>query len=687
MTDDTNKTFNAFLNILKNYINTYCPFTTKKSSRFKQSQPWLTPEIKSMIKRKNKLFLNLKKNYSIDNFNKYKSFRNILNNTIKFNKKLHYEKLFQSNINNMKGTWHNIKELINKKNDLKTSPLIINNEVIHESKDIATAFNEYFTNLFNIPSQIDPTLKKYLGSPNVSSCFFEPTNSIEILHITNSLSNSNSSDFHNLSNKTIKTIMPSICHILTLLFNKSILSGTFPDCLKIAKIIPIHKSGSHTDTANYRPISLISIFSKIFEKIIKSRLTSFFDKYKIITDNQYGFRKGLSTELALLKLHNNIIYNMNKNNHNLLVFIDFSKAFDSVHHEILFLKLEHYGIRGTPLNLIKSYLTNRTQYVKIENEISTNLPVISGVPQGSVLGPLLFIIFLNDIINASSDSKLVIYADDCTLYSNSPNLDKLLHHSEQYLLNIDKWSMLNKLIINLKKTKFMITSWNRNFSTENVQLNLNGNPITRVDTFKLLGVVFDAKLNFKDHVNHILTKVNINLGVIYKIKKNLNQNAKKALYYALFYSHFYYGNLIWGNTNRTIIQNLYSTQRKIVNALFKAPNQISNTNIFNNNRILTIYEINSYKACLLIFKITHNIIKPTDNFLFNTFQIIKSYPFSIRTQNEFLIKTMLIKNKITSRNICYYGTYHWNLLPLYLKSNTNFVSFRKQLLEFLNCQS
>lgn len=617
---------------------------------------------------------------------KYKTYRNFVNNTIKFKKKQHYENTFKTNSNNIKDTWQTIKKLINKKKEIHNSPLIINNDITHEPQYIANSFNEYFTSLFNNPTSFDPKLKNYLTPSYPSSCYFKLTNPAEVLHLTNSLSNSKSLDNHNLSNKTMKSITPSICNILTYLFNKSLNSGIFPDCLKTSKVIPIHKSGPLTEITNYRPISLVPSISKILEKIIKIRLDSFFNKHHIITDAQYGFRNGLSTELALLKLHNTITNNLSNNLHNLLVFIDFSKAFDSIHHDILTYKLQHYGIRGIPLNLLRSYLTNRSQYVNIDGINSPKLPIVSGVPQGSVLGPLLFNIFLNDIVNIQHPSKLIIFADDCTLCTKSPDLHDLTNITEHSLSLIGKWSTLNKLTINLQKTKFMVITYNKNLTTDDITLKLNDSCISKVDKFKLLGIYIDHRLNFNDHIEYILTKININLGIIFRIKKHLNGNTKKLLYDSLIFSHLFYGNLIWGCTNISSINKLFIVQKKIIKALFKTNNLKSNLNIFNINNVLTIFEINSFKSSLLTFKLINNILTTSDDLINNTFKIAQS-SHSNRITNTNLIKPLLIKNKITSRNFCHYGPQYWNKLPLYLRLLTNFIEFKKNLKTYYNCFS
>ena len=232
----------------------------------------------------------------------------------------------------------------------------------------------------------------------------------------------------------------------------------------------------------------------------------------------------------------------------------------------------------------------------------------------------------------------------------------------------------------------MVITYNKNLTTDDITLKLNDSCISKVDKFKLLGIYIDHRLNFNDHIEYILTKININLGIIFRIKKHLNGNTKKLLYDSLIFSHLFYGNLIWGCTNISSINKLFIVQKKIIKALFKTNNLKSNLNIFNINNVLTIFEINSFKSSLLTFKLINNILTTSDDLINNTFKIAQS-SHSNRITNTNLIKPLLIKNKITSRNFCHYGPQYWNKLPLYLRLLTNFIEFKKNLKTYYNCFS
>ena len=272
--------------------------------------------------------------------------------------------------------------------------LLINKILTQDKKKIANSFNHYFTNVADELSKKIPNtnnkFQDFLKNPNEHSIFLKETTPHEIILIINNLQSTNTNDVYGISTKFVKLGSPALIENLSIIFNKSIQEGTFPDLLKLAKIIPIHKNGSVFTVSNFRPISLLPIFSKIFERLVYDRLICFVKKHNILTPNQYGFQANKSTEHAVNEITNCIINSFENKESAFGIFLDFAEAFDTVNHQILISKLEHYGIRGTPLNWFKSYLGNRQQCTDIEGTLSSMNVIKCGVPKGVSLDPSYF---------------------------------------------------------------------------------------------------------------------------------------------------------------------------------------------------------------------------------------------------------------------------------------------------------
>lgn len=329
-----------------------------------------------------------------------------------------------------------------------------------------------------------------------------------------SLKNKTTSDTKINAMKTA-TAIPLFNTLLTRLINSSFETGVFPHQLKIAKVVPIHKGGSKTDVSNYRPISLLSSFSKIFEKIMHKRVSNFLENNNILYDMQYGFRSGRSCEHAILKAKNEILAALSKKQIAMLLLIDFSKAFDLVDHDILLEKLHNYGIRGIAHKWFQSYLHNREQFVNISGNHSTQQRLKYGVPQGSILGPLLFIIYINDIPNVSKLVKFILYADDANIIITGDSISEISEIYGELSRALSTWVGTNELVLNIKKTNYMLFSRSRDSSYSSFTPKFNNIPIERKTVARFLGVLIDEKLTWSAHIAAIKTKMSRYIGTMY----------------------------------------------------------------------------------------------------------------------------------------------------------------------------
>ena len=342
---------------------------------------------------------------------------------------------------------------------------------------------------------------------------FVPLNIEEVLK---NLKTKKSSGQDGISSTLLKSFDGQITNVLTLIINQSLSTGIFPNKLKIAKVVPVFKKDDPHQPGNYRPISLLPAISKIFEKVVYKQVYNYMNGNNLLYKSQYGFRKKHSTEFAAMEVTDQIFKDLDQKKVPLAIFLDFSKAFDTIDHIILLDKLTYYGIQGTALNWFRSYLKNRTQYVQYKDEESRSSKITTGVPQGSILGPLLFIIYINDIAKVTNKFHFTIYADDTTLLeplctfsqNNEQNSNLLSRDINNELKAIVEWLALNKLSLNVKKTKMMLFHYKQRSITNMIpKLEINGIPIERVQEFNFLGINLDENMTWKSHVKKIACKI------------------------------------------------------------------------------------------------------------------------------------------------------------------------------------
>ena len=533
-------------------------------------------------------------------------------------KNKYYAHLFNKYRDNSKKQWQTINNLLNRTKPKTTNMRLKddNGNVTSNPSDIAEQFNCYFTTIADrLKTQTETdgrsadSYNTTMRNENPNSIFLNPSSPSEVNSIINSLQVKATSDSDIRALKTA-SLIPSFNSILSDVINSSFEHGIFPSQLKVAKVVPIHKSGPKTDVSNYRPISLLSAFSKIFEKHVHSRVYNFLQQNDCLYEMQYGFRKNRSCEHALLVAQNEILSTLNKKQIALLLLIDFSKAFDMVSHDILLHKLKHYGIRGIAHDWFRSYLENRSQYVSIDGKSSTTQRLKYGVPQGSILGPLLFIIYINDMPEINKLVKFILYADDANIIITADTLAEIEVLFEQLSTALVSWVSNNGLLLNIRKTNYMIFTKHRQPNIESLVLKVGGIQIERKTVARFLGVLIDDKLSFSQHITAIKSKMSRYIGTLYRLKHILPLKARLLIYNSLVQSHLNYCSLVWGFTNKSKIEALFSTQKKALRAIM--PGSI---NYFYNSGILPTHTKNFFNTSKILT--VHNIILKNTIIFFN----------------------------------------------------------------------
>ena len=434
----------------------------------------------------------------------YKSYKNLFESLKKKAKKKYYSEKISKYKHDAKKSWSIMKELIGQikfKSSNLPRRITVNEVDIFDKRKIANEFNAFFTNIgIKLASKIpnaSTTFESYINKPD-SIMNTKQLSMNELKDAFFSLKINKSPGYNDISLNVVKKCFSSLCEPLKYLFNLSIEKGIFPDDLKIAKVTPIYKADDKSDLSNYRPISVLSCFSKILERIMYNRLYQYLTENKILYPKQFGFQTGHSTEHAIVQLVDQILEFFEYNKYTLGVFISLSKAFVTVDHSILLKKLELYGVTDRNHSWFKNYLSNRKQFIQINNEENTELETITcGVPQGLILGPLLFLLYVNDLKNASNLLDPIMYADDTNLFLTHKDISYLFETANLQLERINQWFISNKLSLNVSKTKcsfFHKASKRDDIPLLLPKLNINNSEIERSECLKFLGVLLDENL-------------------------------------------------------------------------------------------------------------------------------------------------------------------------------------------------
>ena len=536
--------------------------------------------------------------HSIRGYKKFIAYRNIFNKLRRKAKEMYYYTLLEKHKGDIRNTWNIMNSVIGRARD-KTSisdTFIINDKRENSEKIISNSFCDYFTNIGkSFADKIPPaqhSYKWYMKSKrNLRSMYMIPTESDEISKIIKSLKTKKSTGHDNISITMLKSLHSELSKPLASIINMSLVKGIIPNTMKLAKVIPIYKAKNKELFTNYRPISLLPVISKILEKIVHNRLYSFLTKCDILYAGQYGFRPKHSTINAITEFSYNILSSIDARQQSIAVYLDLSKAFDTIDHSILLKKLEHYGIRGIALEWFKSYLTEREQFVRYKCVNSKVLTIPCGVPQGSVLGPLLFILYSNDIPHSLTYCKTIMFADDTTVYLSGENLTELFSNMNHDLTQLNDWFRANKLSLNVSKTNYVIFKKKSAPPMPDNILYIGNDKLENVRYTKFLGLFIDEKLEWDQHISHVKNKIRSGTYVMNAAKNVLSRNHLQILYNSLVHPYLMYGNLLWGNAHKKHIHKLEIIQKKAIRCMSKVAYNEHTTPLFKASRILKLTDI------------------------------------------------------------------------------------------------
>ena len=631
--NDVDQSFDLFWTIFSDLYKIHFPeIKTKFNKNIHRINGYMTGGL--LVSRKSKLELCklAAKNRDPITDEKYKKFRNLYNTILRISKKMYFDSNFEIHKKNPKKTWDLLKEAasLNKSND-QIEEIIVNNETITDPCKIADSFNDFFSSIgTNISESIPPTIKKpedYMPIiENLNDIDLGSTSQTHFCDIVKSLQPKCSLDSDGLSTKLLKRIALEISGPLAHIFNLSLQQGVFPKSMKKSRTVPIFKNGNSKSCDNYRPIALLSSLSKILEKMVSISLINHLNDNDILYKHQYGFQRNKSTEHNLIHAVNFIENAFNDNKYCIGVFFDLKKAFDVCSHDILLMKLKKMGVKGTALNWFKSYLSDRSQYVDINGHKSKFKKIKISILQGSILGPILFLIYINDL-HLACDLFTVMFADDTFSLKSDKNLTQLSAFINIELNKMAIWFRANKLAVNKTKTKFIIfRSKGKKFENftpiifdENeegcpfnpdlvtpLERYHDGHPNIECRSYKLLGVYLDEHLTLDYHVTHVSKKLAKSLYCIKMAKNNVNLSGLKSLYFALIHSHLSYCPIILNITSKSNLHKMEKVQKKAIRIITKSAYNAHTQPLFFANNILPLQQIIKQAKLKFMHSINYN---------------------------------------------------------------------------------
>ncbi len=575
--------------------------------------------------------------------------------------------------------------LTKRKTKINTIPkLIANGAELTKSGEIAEEFNEYFCNIADdILKGIPNTKMKYndfMPTPTNHSIYIYPTDMEEIADLIMAMNPRKATGDDGINVKIIQDSCHALVVPLMHIFNKSLEQGMVPKKMKMAKVVPIYKDGVKHFTKNYRPISLLSNFDKLLEKIMYKRLINFFNKYELLYKYQFGFRTSHSTSLALIDVIDNVYEELDAGNHVVGVFLDLKKAFDTVQHNILIEKLENYGIRGVASKWITSYLKDRNQYVMVDNVKSSIKSIGCGVPQGSILGPLLFLIYVNDMWRAVPGSSIKLFADDTNVFMAGSNLSLLCDNVNNELQKLSEWVYANKLSINYDKTCFSIFRpcvKAQTLESENIRIMIRNVQIKCVSTCKYLGIIIDDQLSWKGHIEYVYKKIVKFTSLFYRLRELLPAFILRNLYFALVYPHLCYGIEIYANTCASYLNQLMITNNRILRIILRKKLDTPVRCLYNEFCTLPVPFLFRFNINMLVYK----VLNQTDEL-----PVVYRNYFRENTtvhNHDTRSSTELHRNAVNGRHgfraIKLIGPRLWNIIPANIKQISSLSLFKRTL--------
>lgn len=675
---DVNAAWSEIYNIYTAVLDRLCP--TVEYVNVKRKQEWISASLFELMKRRDHCYKVANRTGEKSDWAAAKKQRNITNDACNKAKGDFIREKLKEDSGNPRKFWGHLKPLIKQSSSEQTQ---VDLDDSNCNNTVPNMFNKFFSNIgIDLKNKIKPlnaSEKKQLGlceppehGNNGPKFTFRKTNTIEVESVIKKLHNHKSSGVPNISSYLLKQCLKATLNQVVFLINMSIETMQIPTLWKCATITTVHKAGSPRIPDNYRPISVLPIMAKLLEKCIHTQLITFLEQNSILADNQFGFRAGHSTNMAVTTLLTDIYESYNSGKFTKLCYIDLKKAFDTVSYPVLYRKMESVGISGCERKWFENYLSGRMQAVKVNGELSEWEGVRCGVPQGSTLGPLLFLIYVNDISTAV-ECSFILFADDTVLYTSDVDYGRAVHRLQT---SIDKFTLCSRnsaLTINTSKSKTMsIMPFNSRKKREQItnrhQMTMLNVRLEEVGLYKYLGVHIDEDLSFNPHIRAIIKNVAHKIYLLCKIRSKVTMKVAADVYKAMILHLFDVGDVFYHGATQTMLNKIESLQNRAIRVVAKMPRISSVQEELKKRKLLSLERRRKLHLAQLA-----RWMSSKDKFKDHTMGITRSH-----AQDKVKLKVIYpTKNKV-QRSFIYQATTLWNNLPAHLHGVKKAEDFKKQ---------
>ena len=680
LSSDPNTMWSKWKSLLMECIDRHAPLRHKRVGN--KRSPWITSQLQREMRKKDYLKQKAVREDNYQIWEQFKHARNHTNNLIKTAKREYFVNSFEINKSNSKETWNLINQLSSRssKKSVNISEIKTGTNVINTPTELAETFNLHFSTVgkklaAEIPNEnMEP--EAYMQRTQHRFSLKAPTVST-VYKLLENINVRKATGLDGVSNKLLKFAAHIVAPSLTEIFTTSINTGIFPTEWKIARVTPIFKKGKKNDLNNYRPISVIPTVTKILEKIVYEQLFSYFNDNNLLTSCQSGFRSFHSTLTALTEATNSWSVNIDNGLLNGVVFLDLKKALDTIDHSIILRKLQFYGIEQESLKWFQSYLDDRKQVCCVNKHMSNSRSVSCGVPQGSNLGPLLFLIYINDLPNCLSTASPRMFADDTNVSLASSTLFELENMLNQELQNLNIWLKVNKLSLNIAKTEFMIIGSRQRLNVNvdgHINISINDQPIKKVNETETLGMTIDQHLTWSKHVEEKSKKISSAIGALKRIRPFITIDVASKIYKAIIQPHLDYCSTVWDGLGVTLLDKIQKLQNRAARIITQSSYYTSASSLLEElgwDNVLTRWK---KQKAILMFKTLNN---RAPEYLRNLF-IDRNTHYDLRNAGGKL-NLPRPRTDYLKRSFSYSGAQLWNNLPESIRTIKSLKNFKKAI--------